>query len=228
MIPRSAELRRFGLGLLVAMPAAMAVWWFFAAPYLIQGLKPLVELLMRLLWPQWGLAIEVQNTAWLVHTTLPILEQPLQSAVFLLPPKRFTVAFALFWGLALATPGTAPVTRRLRQLLWGSLAGMLPLVVLMALLYFHFELAVLINHQPSLTVQPPSYHVLALPYPAWQFHLIGVGRQLALLVLPTLGPVLVWAVLNQRFLRAVVLGGLLSRLKFGADAAADTARSRST
>ncbi|KAA6187802.1 hypothetical protein F2Q65_00735 [Thiohalocapsa marina] len=207
MLPPSAELRRFGLGLLLAMPVAMALWWFLLAPYLMLAMEPLVEWTLRLLWPQWGLGLEAKETLWQVNTTLPILEQPLRSAVFGLPWKRFSVAFALFWGLALATPGARPVLRRVRQLLLGSLAGIAPLVILMAVLYFHFELAVLINHRPYLTVQPPPYHVLALPYADWQFHLIGVGRQLALLILPTLGPVAVWAALNQPFLRAVVLSG---------------------
>ncbi|WP_295541921.1 exosortase H-associated membrane protein [uncultured Thiohalocapsa sp.] len=212
MIRRPANLRRFGLGLLVAMPAALVVWWFLAAPLLVPGMAPAFAWLLQLIWPQWGPAVEVNGNAWLVVTTLPLLEQPLQSAAIPLGPRRFTAAFALFWGLVLATPGDLPLRRRLRQLLAGSVLGILPLVLLMALLAFHFQLAVVINHQPALTVTPPSVHVLALPYPGWQFHLIGVGRQLGVLVLPTLGPVLMWAVLNRRFIRAMIFTGLLSRL----------------
>jgi hypothetical protein len=200
MPPKPPALRRFVLGLLISLPLALAVWWFLARGLMIWGLEPITELLLRALWPQWGLNLVRAGTGWVVETTVPILGRPLQSATVTLAPTRFTAAFALFWALVLATPGA----QRLRQLLWGTFAAMLPLVLLMIVLYFQFKLALIINHQPTLTANPPAYYALALPYPEWQYHLIGVGRQLALLVLPTLGPLVIWGVFNRQFLGTFV------------------------
>jgi hypothetical protein len=185
---------------LLFVPLSLVVWWFLARGVLIRGLEPLTEILLRALWPQWGLNIVSAGNGWVVETTLPVLGRPVQSPPLPLTPTRFTAPFALFWALVLATPGA----RRLRQLLWGTFAALLPLSLLMMVLYFQFNLALAINHQSILTVEPPGYYVLALPYPEWQYHLIGVGRQLALLVLPTLGPLLIWGAFNRDFLRTFV------------------------
>lgn len=209
---RPDPLRRFALGVLLFLPAALLLWWFAARPYLIQALEPVVAAALQLLWPDRVAGLAAAGNTWQVRTILPILGRPLEAAGIGLDPGRFTVAFPLFWGLVLATPGVP----RLRQLLAGTVLAVYPLVVVMGVLFFQFRLALVINHQPALTEQPPGFYVLALPYPAWQYHLIGVGRQLALLVLPTLGPLLVWGALNRRFLRVVVLEGVLARAAPGA------------
>ena len=53
--------------------------------------------------------------------------------------------------------------------------------------------------------------MLALPFPDYQYYLMAVGRQLAMLVLPTLAPLLVWCLFNQTFMRNLIFEGLLAR-----------------
>ena len=45
---------------------------------------------------------------------------------------------------------------------------------------------------------------------------MAVGRQLGMLVLPTLSPLLVWGALNRSFIRSVIFEGLLSRTRIAA------------
>ena len=43
------------------------------------------------------------------------------------------------------------------------------------------------------------------------YYLWGLGRQLAVLVLPVVAPLLAWLLLHRAFLRTVILGGWLQR-----------------
>ena len=54
-------------------------------------------------------------------------------------------------------------------------------------------------------------YVLALPYSDSAYYLMAVGRQLALLVLPSLLPLIFWGLLNRPFIRIVLFEGLLAR-----------------
>ena len=106
----------------------------------------------------------------------------------------------------MATPGRA----LLRRLLLGTLA-LLPVICAMVLLYAQFQLALYRTHVPSLTETPPADFALALPDSPASYYLWGLGRQLAVLVLPVVAPLLAWLLLHRSFLRKVILGGLLQR-----------------
>ena len=89
--------------------------------------------------------------------------------------------------------------------------ALLPVICAMVLLYAQFQLALYRTHVPSLTETPPADFALALPDSPASYYLWGLGRQLAVLVLPVVAPLLAWLLLHRSFLRKVILGGLLQR-----------------
>lgn len=189
------------------MPASLAFWWFLGLDYCVLALRQGVEVVIQWIMAQHLLGLEVKSSAWVLMTDLSPIDNPLVLLGILISPNRFTISFPLFWGLVLATPG-AP---RIKQWFLGTLL-LYPLVLLMLLLWIQFQLGLYINHQAALTQIPPRSYVLALPYPAYLYHLMGLGRQLALLVLPTLIPLLLWACCNLRFIRFLIFESVLTRL----------------
>jgi hypothetical protein len=202
-----SPLLRFLLGLVSLTPLCLGFWWFVGKDYLVVILEKGVSWITQWLMAGNIVGLTSQENIWLLQTSLSTLDMPLNLLVFPVFPTRVTVCFPLFWGLALATPGAA----RLRQILIGTLA-LLPMALVMLLALIQFKIALHINHQPLLTEAPQGAYVFALPYPDFLYQLMGVGRQMALLVLPTLCPLLVWGLLNRRFIRGVILEGFLARM----------------
>ena len=184
----------------------MAFWWFFAQDYLLALLRLLVEPVVLGLMPDKILGILAQDRVWLLKTSLSPIDNPMNLLGIPISTNRLTVSYPLLWGLILATPGV----KRLKRLLFGTLL-MIPVSIIMALLLILFKVALNINHEPILTEIPQGDYLLALPYPDYQYYLMAVGRQLALLVLPTLAPVVIWLALNRGFVRVVVLEGFFAR-----------------
>lgn len=205
---------RLLLGAVLCLPLCLGLWWWFVR-------KPLIELLVRALgligpwlWPETVLGVGLDGDKGLLVSLLPPLTDSARMFVALpLSFNRAAVIFPLFWGLTLATPGRA----LLRRLLLGTLT-LLPVAFAMVLLYAQFQIALYRNHLPLLTEMPPAEYALALPDPLWLYHLWGLGRQLAVLVLPVVAPLLAWLLLHRSFLRTVILGGLLrSGARSGSD-----------
>lgn len=120
--------------------------------------------------------------------------------------KAFTFGFYLFMLLVVLSCDSF----HWRQILLGSLM-LIPVATLMALMLIQFQLALYINHQPILTEVPRADYVLALPYPGYLYYLMAVGRQLSMLVLPTLAPLCIWSLMNRRFIQSIILESLLLR-----------------
>jgi hypothetical protein len=125
--------------------------------------------------------------------------------------QHIVLGFPLLWALLLATPG-----RWKKRLVIGT-----ALMVLLSLLgiagHLWANLAVVANHRPSVideSLVPPPYSVSATPYPDWLFHLSSFAHYLAILILPIIGPVLIWVALCPRELMRLVLS-LRRRLKSG-------------
>ena len=190
----------------LALPGCMGFWWFFAQDPLLTLLRFLTEPVVLGLMPDKILGILTQDRVWLLKTSLSPIDNPMNLLGIPIFTNRLTVSYPLLWGLILATPEP----KRLRQLLLGTFS-LLPVTVIMALLLIQFKLALNINHEPVLTEMPQGDYLLILPYASYQYYLMAVGRQLAMLVLPTLAPVAIWLILHREFIRAVVLEGLLSR-----------------
>lgn len=206
-LPSANPLPRFLLSLLLTAPLCMALWWFAVSEPLVALLAWAADGVASVLLADYVVMIEAQDVGWLLTTSLSPLNQPAALVTIAIPAARFTVCLPLFWALTLATPTGA----RSRQMLLGSLL-LLPLTLVMGLLFCQFQVGLYVNHQPVLGEKLTIDYVFALPYSAPAYHLLGVGRQLALLVLPTLGPLLVWGLFNKAFIRGVVLAGIFARL----------------
>lgn len=200
-------LLRFLLGALLFLPLSLALWWWFVREPLAQSLGYALGFTSRWLWPEAVLGIGVEGDRGLIISLLqPLVDSPQLFTALLLPFNRATVILALFWGLTLATPGRG----LLRRLLLGTCA-LLPVIFIALLLYIQFQLALYRTHLPMLTEAPPTDFALALPDSPFLYHLWGLGRQLSVLVLPVLAPLLAWLALHRRFLHEILLGGLIHR-----------------
>lgn len=200
-------LLRLLLSAAFCLPLCLAAWWWIVREPLAKGLGHGIGLIGPWLWPEAVLGIGLDGDKGLIVSLLPPLTD--SARMFMALPLAFnraTVILPLFWGLTLATPGRA----LLRRLLLGTLA-LLPVVYAMVLLYAQFQIALYRTHVPLLTETPPADYALALPDSPALYHLWGLGRQLAVLVLPVVAPLLAWLLLHRSFLRKVILGGLLQR-----------------
>lgn len=197
--PPPSPLPRFALRVLLVMPVVILVWWYGMRWPLLEALGRLVEPGARWLMSGYIVDMVSQGGMWQFRTTFAPLGKPLDVVAIGLPPSRFTVAFPLLWGLVLATPGA----RRLWQLGVGTLV-LIPAVVAMLLVFLQFRIGLYVNHQAIVALQPPEFYVDALPFPQWAYYLMAVGRQLAVLVLPTLIPLLLWGTFNRTFIRRLI------------------------
>ncbi len=204
----SNPLPRFFGDILVFMPLSLVIWWFAARFLLIILIEPGLRLSTEWLMADKLVELSSIGVAWVFKTTLSPINEPMVLAGFLVPNTRFTVVFPLFWGLVLATPRI----QTLKQLALGTLI-LLVVSLPMVLMYTQFKLGLLINHQAALTEIPHGPYLLTLPYPDYLYYLMGIGRQLSLLVLPTLAPLLLWGLLNQGFIRRLIVSGIRRRTK---------------
>lgn len=207
MMPRLDPLWRWLLSAILALAACLAVWWWWLREPLIAGLLQAVGLLSPWLWPDTVLGVGAQQQLGLLIVLPPPLTDP--PRLFMALPLSFNraaVIFPLFWGLTLATPGRG----LLRRLLLGTLL-LLPVALVMVLLTAQFQLVLYRTHLPMLTEVPPADFALALPDGTLARVVWGLGRQLAVLVLPVAAPLALWLSLHSAFLRRLVLGGWLQR-----------------
>lgn len=200
-------LLRLLLGGSLCLPLCLVLWWWWLREPLAAILAHGAGFLSQWLWSDSVLGVGLDGDRGLIVSLIPPLTDSAQLFMALpLPLDRATVILPLFWALTLPTPGRG----LLRRLLCGTLAQ-LPVIALMVALYVQFQLALYRSHLPLLTETPPAEYALALPDSPAFYHFVGLGRQLAVLVLPIVSPLLAWLLLHQAYLRKVVLGGLLQR-----------------
>lgn len=200
-------LLRLLLGAALSLPGCLALWWWWVREPLIIGLAHTVNFVSPWLWPETVLNVGLRGDLGLIITLLPPLTD--SAELFMALPLSFNravVILPLFWGLTLATPARA----LLHRLLLGTVL-LLPVVFVMVLLYAQFQIALYRTHLPALTETPPALYALALPDSPTTYYLWGLSRQLAVLVLPVVAPLLAWLLLHRAFLRTVILGGWLQR-----------------
>lgn len=220
--PPSNPLPRFLLGLIIIMPLSMALWWFGLRDYLLWALEQLVEPVLQWFMAETVIGVVAQDQVWLLKTSLSPIDNPINLLALPISTNRFTICFPLLWGLLLATPRGA----WLKQFIGGTLV-LIPAALLIAVLLIQFKLALQINHQAILTEVPSGSYVLAWPYAEHWYYLMAVGRQLALLVLPTLAPLTVWVLFNRRFIRSLIFEGLLARSVANTDLAIEESENKS-
>lgn len=195
------------LSAVFSLALCLGLWWWWVREPLLEGLARVVGFASPWLWPDTVLGVGLQDhSGWIITLLPPLLDPPRLFMALPLSFNRAVVIFPLFWGLTLATPGRA----LLRRLFLGTVT-LLPVALTMVLLYAQFQLVLYRTHLPALTEIPPADFALALPDSPASFYLWGLGRQLAMLVLPIVAPLLVWLSLHGAFLRTVIVGGWLQR-----------------
>ena len=206
LLPRDPVWRWF-LGTLISVPACLAVWWFYLRDPLLTGLAWAVGAAAPLLWPETVLDLKMQGgQAWLISLVPTLTDPPRLFTPLPLPLNRAVAVFPLFWGFTLATPGRGLA----RRLLLGTVI-LLPVAFLMAVLTTQFHFSLFRTHVPALTLMPPSHFGMVLPDSPTAFYLWGVGRQLSVLVLPIVAPLLVWLGLHGDFIRNLLFARLTGR-----------------
>ena len=206
LLPRDPVWRWF-LGTLISVPACLAVWWFYLRDPLLTGLAWAVGAAAPLLWPETVLDLKMQGgQAWLISLVPTLTDPPRLFTPLPLPLNRAVAVFPLFWGFTLATPGRGLA----RRLLLGTVI-LLPVAFLMAVLTTQFHFSLFRTHVPALTLMPPSHFGMVLPDSPTAFYLWGVGRQLSVLVLPIVAPLLVWLGLHGDFIRNLLFARLTRR-----------------
>ncbi|MCV2419223.1 exosortase H-associated membrane protein [Paucibacter sp. DJ2R-2] len=92
--------------------------------------------------------------------------------------------------------------------------GVLGIVLLLAISWLSItgwawhQLAVMTGTTPSFvddTAMPPPFRLAIEAYPAWQYYLSGYLAYLGVLVIPFIGPIVVWAALCRRQLARLVI-----------------------
>ena len=200
-------LLRLLLGGSLCLPLCLVLWWWWLREPLAAILAHGVGFFSQWLWSDSVLGVGLDGDRGLIVSLIPPLTDSAQLFMALpLPLDRATVILPLFWALTLPTPGRA----LLRRLLRGTLA-LLPVIGVTVALDAQFQLALYRSHLPLMAEIPPAEYALALPDSLAPYYLIGLGRQLAVLVLPIVAPPLAWLLLHQAYLRKIILGGLLQR-----------------
>ena len=191
------------LSVAVGVAVCQILWWWLLREPASTGLAEAVGLIAPFLWPDSVLEIRIQDhQAWIIGLTPTLTDPPRLFTVLPLRLNRALAIFPLFWGLTLATPGRGLA----RRFLLGT-ALLLPVALGMALLLVEFELALHRTHLPIFSCVPPSDFLLALPDSPAVYYLWGFGRQLAVLVLPMMAPLLVWLGLHETFWRTLLPTG---------------------
>jgi len=143
---------------------------------------------------------------WLISLVPTLTDPPRLFTPLPVSLNRAVAVFPLFWGLTLATPGRGLA----RRLLLGTVV-LFPVAFIMVLLTTQFHFSLFRTHVPALSLMPPSHFGLVLPDSPTAFYLWGVGRQLSVLVLPIVAPLLVWLGLHGDFIRNILFARLTRR-----------------
>ncbi len=204
MRPPRDSVWRWLLSAALSVAVCQALWWWSLRDPALAGLAQAVGVLSPVLWPDTVLEVRMQeHQPWIVSLIPTLTDPPRLFTVLPLKLNRALVIFPLFWGLTLATPGKGLP----RRLLLGT-ALLLPIALGMALLTTQFEFALYRTHLPMLSRVPPADFLLALPDTPTAYYLSGLGRQISVLVLPLVAPLLVWLGLHEAFLRTLRHAGV--------------------
>ena len=187
----TSRLGRFLLTSIVAL-LVLIVPWYYLAPYLAVPVIAAAGELMQLTFG-WAKGYEQHGTVGTLLTTLHVFVPHNASLVAadLVPEvnyRTYGYGLALFWALLLASRS---------ERMWSKMAlGTVILVPSQAIsLCFRWL------KEALLTTGPTVWQQTGLP--GWAVDVIAYGYQFGFLMLTPLMPVLLWAVLDQRFVRQV-------------------------
>ena len=195
---RNAVVLRFAFVATVCVVVLMAAWTK-AAPWLSYPVAMLTEVVLEHGAPQWTgtmrrdvgrLSVEFAH-----EVVRPNAGGQRARPTFNADPKRYAYGLPIFLGLLLA----AWITHRAPGRYWRAMLGYL---LLLPLQTFSLVMLFLIG-----MVRAAQFDQKMLAVSPWQLDAIAYCFQLGVLVVPTLGPVLVWLLLDQRFFKEVIISG---------------------
>lgn len=187
----SSRLARFLLTSIAAL-LVLIVPWYYLAPYLAVPVIVTAGELMQLTFG-WAKGYEQHGTVGTLVTTLHVFVPHNASLIVadLAPEvnyRTYGYGLALFWALLLASRS---------ERLWAKMAlGTIILVPSQSISMCFRWL-----REALLTTGPQVWQQTGLP--GWMVEVIAYGYQFGFLMLTPLMPVLLWAVLDQRFVRQV-------------------------
>jgi hypothetical protein len=183
------------------------LWWLANVE---ESVLAVIKILMESLLPQ--LFSTVSSVAhaveggWKITTTVHPVGEPLVVVALGIAPvflSKCVIWVPAALALVLASAPTQP--KRIGFALLFTLAT----AVAATLICVAAHLAVTINGTPAMLDDdilppPPDFRLNAIPYPAWYFHLVTFVSYLVILVAPLAMPVIVWFVICNKEIRAML------------------------
>jgi len=182
------SLGKFVLGTVLLLPPCLAAW-YFSAPYHAPVAGALSGKLVELFAPGVVSALERSGTDLVFVTTLEVHPAPGQTALLLpeVNPLLYTYGLGFFLALMLAA--------RVRW--WKVLAGIALLLPFQSWgIAFDFLAQVAIKLGPDIRAQTGLS--------GWRVEAIALGYQVGTLILPTLVPVVLWALFSRKFIESLM------------------------
>lgn len=205
-MPPPERTYRVALRLGVCLIGAYALWLGLAQFPALSSLWVLSDLI----WPNifhGGLKrIDPIDAGWRIHSGWPLApgQGGRREALILMIDqsalRRMVSGFPLLIALLLATP--KPTLKRV-------MLGLLVLWIISWLAitaYVWHRLAIASGLPASFidpSFSPPPFRLAMQPYPLWEYYLSGYLMYLALLVVPFVAPIIIWAALCQDRLRSM-------------------------
>jgi hypothetical protein len=187
MKPGGARLGAFVLRILLWLAPCLAAW-HFSAPYHTAVAGELARLMVNLLNPGMVSTLERAGTDLVFVTTIAMQSAPGQTAVLVpdVNPLLYTYGLAFFVALMLA--GHAR---------WWSI----PAGIALLLPFQSWGIAFDFLAQVGIKLGPEVAARAGLS--GWRVEAIALGYQIGALILPSLMPVVLWALLNRALILSV-------------------------
>lgn len=188
MTADAPSLGRFVLRTLLWLPPCFAAW-YFSAQYHAAIAGALSRLMVGLFGPGIVSALERSGMDLVFVTTLQVQPSPGQTALLLpeVNPLLYTYGLGFFLALMLAA----------RAHWWKILAG-----VALLLPFQSWGIAFDLLAQVAIKLGPEIRAQAGLS--GWRVEAIALGYQVGALILPTLMPVVLWAVFSRGFIESLL------------------------
>ncbi|MGE0356048.1 MAG: exosortase H-associated membrane protein [Burkholderiales bacterium] len=188
MTAGAPALGTFVLRTVLLLPPCFAAW-YFSAPYHATVAGALAVLMVDLFRPGIVTALERSGTDLVFVTTLEVNPSPGQAAVLVpeVDPLLYTFGLGFFLALMLAS--------RVRW--WKILAG-----AALLLPFQSWGIALDFLTQVAIRLGPGIRAQTGLS--GWRVEAIALGYQVGTLILPTLVPVVLWAISSRGFIESLL------------------------
>lgn len=189
----------FFIRALLWLMLALALW-YLSASWIVAPATWLVERLMLNAFPAWVLGVETLpggELALLTNLRVPVEQGKVGELIATTRVLKYTHGIPFFVALMLACGA--------RGLWWKLPLGLVAMVPFQAW-------GVCFDWLVDVAIMVGAHTQAQTGFGAWHANLFGLGAQLGYLIFPTLVPLVLWMVFEQRFVRTVVADGALNAL----------------